>query len=258
MLFLTKYYYISVKYLLLLKIAFFLWCVFIVPGVGRAEPVIVNVVGAFPAAPVCKTGQASVDYYHVLVDSLQEFMAAKLLGEAYEVQHGKPSKPPEPSLYGCVLAANGSVVDFVGEKYGYFLVRVHQDNNVIFTGYSMPFNKQKSDIAFEDININQYHLTFKFGRPATLSGIIKTSTFANCCINGKETISKYRFLDLNPPVDFLNGIDGDKVGTKDVQIDPAWSGFSSIPDGSHVTVKCKDIWEGMTGHYALPVYCKIN
>lgn len=88
----------------------------------------------------------------------------------------------------------------------------------------------------------------------TLTGTVKADFFENCCVNGEATKEKYIFLKLDKHIN-LAGPSADYSTLTDVesiQIGPRSSDFR---EGEHITLKCKQLWEGNTGHYALPVYC---
>lgn len=92
--------------------------------------------------------------------------------------------------------------------------------------------------------------------PGTLAGTIRSGTFEDCCQNGKSKMSRYRYLVLARPTTFVGTDSGvDMQGVTQVQISAQWSGFKSTPDGSVVTIRCREISEGTTGHYALPIFC---
>ncbi|WP_317202601.1 zinc ribbon domain-containing protein [Janthinobacterium sp.] len=94
----------------------------------------------------------------------------------------------------------------------------------------------------------------KWDAPATLSGILKSSMFENCCINGEVSKGKYFFLHLDSKFNIESGGEDESAiaGVEAIQLGGAFPGLN---DGQHIVVACKQIWQGNTGHYALPVYC---
>ena len=95
---------------------------------------------------------------------------------------------------------------------------------------------------------------YSWYKPATIQGIYHRSTFTNCCINGKESQDAYNDLELLETADIIGGTNPLR-GVKHIQIGIKSDQLLGISEGDKVTVECKSLWEGNTGHYALPVYC---
>jgi len=94
----------------------------------------------------------------------------------------------------------------------------------------------------------------------SLTGRVQTDTYQDCCHDGQEKPTQYRFLQLDAPIDFTGSDQGDENyrGVTKVQIDYRWSGFKTMPDGAKATIVCSEVAEGGTGHYALPLYCWVK
>lgn len=97
----------------------------------------------------------------------------------------------------------------------------------------------------------------KWNAPATLSGLLKSGTYTDCCNNGEEKIQSYLFVHLDSKVTVDQGDDAEEEpameGVENIAL-----GLASVPnvkEGQHIVVACKQIWLGNTGHYALPVFC---
>ena len=104
-------------------------------------------------------------------------------------------------------------------------------------------------------------------QPTTLIGTYYQSSFKNCCVGGQATETPYGRLQLSTAVDVLDVYPDD---------DPAWNMsnvtvvqvgapdsttsemIGSTKDGDSIEVHCKRLWQGTTGHYALPVYCEVD
>jgi zinc-ribbon domain len=94
----------------------------------------------------------------------------------------------------------------------------------------------------------------KWDAPATLNGILESGVFDNCCVNGEASKQKYIFLRLDNKIGIEpNG--EDEPGMENVDAIQLGGTLPSFRDGQHIVVKCKQVWAGNTGHYALPVYC---
>jgi len=98
----------------------------------------------------------------------------------------------------------------------------------------------------------------KWNAPTTLSGVLKSGVYTDCCNNGEGRTENYLFLHLDSKVTMTQGDDADEEpgidGVENIEL-----GFASIPnvnEGQHIVVACKQIWFGNTGHYALPVFCE--
>ena len=82
-------------------------------------------------------------------------------------------------------------------------------------------------------------------------------SFENCCFEGKVIQEKYYFLRLQSPITL----------DKDPSFEPLMEHLQMVsvgiddplpPEisvGGLVTVQCKNIWFGATGHYPLPAAC---
>lgn len=96
---------------------------------------------------------------------------------------------------------------------------------------------------------------YQFDKPAQFTGTFHQGVFENCCTNGESVNTPYFYLTLPKEATFNGGING-TFKQSDIQIERIVNAFSSVRDGQTITVVCKDLWEGTTGHYALSVYCK--
>lgn len=102
--------------------------------------------------------------------------------------------------------------------------------------------------------------SLNWNMPATLVGTLQTGTFSNCCFNGKAIKDKYYFVRLEEKI-AVNGRPNDDVepplqGVQMIQLGGInAANFPSARVGAKVSVICKELWPGNTGHYALPVYC---
>jgi len=99
----------------------------------------------------------------------------------------------------------------------------------------------------------------EWGKSAVLSGIFSSGVFTSCCIAGKETKQQYYFIQLEEKIDIVSRIDDETEPTirnvETVQLGGASADFSNFTGGQRITISCKNLWYGNTGHYALPVYC---
>lgn len=97
-------------------------------------------------------------------------------------------------------------------------------------------------------------------QPTVLQGTYHQSNFTNCCFEGKEQETPYAQLQLKRAVDILDvfGDFGEDVtaNVTQVQIGANTSLLAGIKDGDLIDVHCKSLWQGDTGHYALPAYCE--
>jgi len=96
----------------------------------------------------------------------------------------------------------------------------------------------------------------------TLTGKYYLKKFNNCCFFGKEKTENYHHLQLSSSIDIIDNSDDTEsiYNIKQVQIayiDSASKkiNFLGIRNGDFITIRCENLWEGNTGHYALPVYC---
>ena len=102
---------------------------------------------------------------------------------------------------------------------------------------------------------NSYGSSLKFGEPYLFEGKFYTGIFDNCCTNGVSSKTTYTYLELNSPLSIKSDFGSSSFKFTKVQISYEKSS-SKIMEGTPVKVYCSDLWEGNTGHYALPVYCK--
>ena len=95
-------------------------------------------------------------------------------------------------------------------------------------------------------------------KPTKLEGVYHKKTFMNCCFQGLERKDNYNDLQLSNPVDVIPAA-GDttakQLAVTNIQISYSKNMMNGVKDGDKISVKCKTLWEGNTGHYALPVYC---
>lgn len=93
---------------------------------------------------------------------------------------------------------------------------------------------------------------------STFVGTVHRATFGDCCTNGKEIPTQYAYLLLGQPID-IRATPGDEIEAAKSDVMRLQLGSSKAgtapPDGAHVAVTCQSLWAGITGHYALPVYC---
>lgn len=106
-------------------------------------------------------------------------------------------------------------------------------------------------------NITPNQEFFEWDKPAILKGTVHEDTFNNCCVDGKESRQVYHYLRPDMRVDIIDKSNTDPQpsmrGVQKVQLGSA--GFDNMAEGERVTVSCKALWYGNTGHYALPAYC---
>ena len=99
--------------------------------------------------------------------------------------------------------------------------------------------------------------SIEFGHPYEMRGIYRTGTYENCCVGGVSKNTKYAYLQLEKPM-VIESIYAPQPTTfkfNKVQLALSDSQKSSIPENALITVKCEEVMEGNTGHYALNVYC---
>lgn len=97
-------------------------------------------------------------------------------------------------------------------------------------------------------------------QPTTLFGTYYRSQFENCCIGGQSSETPYNRLQLSTAVDVLDVYpDSDPAwnmsNVTEVQIGADARMLAQTKNGDPIEVHCKQLWQGTTGHYALPVYC---
>lgn len=100
----------------------------------------------------------------------------------------------------------------------------------------------------------------KWNSSAELIGVLGYGDFKNCCFQGKTVKDKYVFLKLQDKVDVISEFEDDEFEPNFKDVDKVQLGlgddiFKKVKVGHKVTVLCKSLWFGSTGHYALPVYC---
>jgi Protein of unknown function (DUF2939) len=100
-------------------------------------------------------------------------------------------------------------------------------------------------------------------QPTILFGTYYPSHFENCCIGGKSSETPYSGLQLTTAIDILDvypdaldmsNVTQVQIGNPDPEASFA-SMVSSLKYNDPIEVHCKQLWQGNTGHYALPVYC---
>lgn len=97
-------------------------------------------------------------------------------------------------------------------------------------------------------------------QPTTLLGTYHQSEFENCCVDGQATKMPYSQLRLSTAMDVLDLYpesepDWNRYNVVQVQIGADARMFASIKNDDLIKVHCKQLWQGISGHYALPVYC---
>lgn len=96
-------------------------------------------------------------------------------------------------------------------------------------------------------------------QPTVLHGTYYQSHFMNCCFEGNEKETQYNQLQLKGAMDIVDVFrdSGEDVTSNvtQVQIGANSNLLAGIKDGDLIDVHCKSLWQGNTGHYALPVYC---
>lgn len=110
-----------------------------------------------------------------------------------------------------------------------------------------------------DASLTNSRQQYKWGLPALLEGTIHSGTFNNCCISGKSTKQKYYFIRLKEATEII-GQDNDESepsmsNVRTIQLGEEFADFRKLKIGQKVSVSCKELWYGNTGHYALPAYC---
>ncbi|MDE2249682.1 MAG: hypothetical protein KGJ96_14045 [Xanthomonadaceae bacterium] len=89
-------------------------------------------------------------------------------------------------------------------------------------------------------------------------GTMRRGWFQDCCTNGKEVATRYAYLRLDRPVD-IRATPGDELEQAEPDVGRfelgALKAGTLPPDGTRIAVACHALWAGVTGHYALPVYC---
>ncbi len=101
---------------------------------------------------------------------------------------------------------------------------------------------------------------YQWNDSATFSGVLGYGDFKNCCFQGKTVKDKYVFLELRDKFDVFSEFENDELEPNLKDVDKVQLGigseiFKKVKVGHKVTVFCKSLWFGSTGHYALPVYC---
>jgi hypothetical protein len=105
------------------------------------------------------------------------------------------------------------------------------------------------------------HMPAYWERPIQLVGKFHRGNFENCCVAGLSKITPYASLTLIKPMDVLDiftpfddSFNAD--GVSQVQLSGPLSRYDEIQNNQTITVKCGNLVLGLTGHYALPVYCE--
>jgi len=100
----------------------------------------------------------------------------------------------------------------------------------------------------------------EWNKPATLSGTFHSGSFDACCEKGQPIRSRYFFIRLPNKLDVISQEDSEFSPTirnvETVQLGVSAASFGNVKEGQAITVSCKPLWFGNTGHYALPVYCR--
>lgn len=83
--------------------------------------------------------------------------------------------------------------------------------------------------------------------------------FDDCCVGGQETKQRYFFIRLERKIDIISQFNDETEktmkGVELVQLGAKQADLGNLKEGQTITVSCKDLWYGNTGHYALPAYC---
>jgi hypothetical protein len=97
-------------------------------------------------------------------------------------------------------------------------------------------------------------------QPTTLLGTYYQSHFENCCIGGQSSETPYNGLRLATAIDIIDIYpDSDAAwnmtNVSEVQISADAKMVANLKYDDTIEVHCKQLWQGNTGHYALPTYC---
>jgi|JI8StandDraft_1071087.scaffolds.fasta_scaffold86969_2 hypothetical protein len=108
----------------------------------------------------------------------------------------------------------------------------------------------------------------EWGKPAQFTGTLARGTFENCCFEGRTNRQSYYFLNLQKPITMVEDpsgvshIQGTRVsfGPSLVHVRRVSVAFDepltdAVSVGRLITVRCKDVIAGNTGHFPLPVAC---
>lgn len=88
----------------------------------------------------------------------------------------------------------------------------------------------------------------------TLRGVVRKSSFEECCFEGEARQSDYYYLALKDKIDIVTknthelampNLDSIQLGGQP----------GALREGQSVTVTCKEIRYGNNGHYAMSAYC---
>lgn len=135
-------------------------------------------------------------------------------------------------------------------------------NGFLSTGQSQaaPANAPVTNQADAQQPANTVPTSVPWSSNGPFVGTIHSGIFDNCCTDGRSISSPYRYLVLDNPLN-LSATKGDDTepatsGVKEIQIANTQAvNWTKVGDGQHVSITCSGLWPGITGHYALPVYC---
>ena len=85
----------------------------------------------------------------------------------------------------------------------------------------------------------------------TLQGTIRTGSFLNCCLFGMGYVMPFSYLHLHRPQPVSDWWLG-KTDIQDIQLAGT---AGSAHAGQPVTVSCRQLFSGQTGHFGESVYC---
>lgn len=95
----------------------------------------------------------------------------------------------------------------------------------------------------------------EWNKRVVVSGTVLQGEFDNCCINGESKKDRYLYLKLDKPMNInspTRAFEPSLKGVVNIQIS---SNAANDYIGQAVSVECKQIIYGVTGRYALEVYC---
>lgn len=91
-------------------------------------------------------------------------------------------------------------------------------------------------------------------KQVTLKGVVHKGVFDDCCYQGASQKSAYYYLTLKEKVDIVDR-DGEDELIPNLDAIQLGGKLNATKEGQSVTVVCKEIVYGASGHYAMPAYC---
>lgn len=88
----------------------------------------------------------------------------------------------------------------------------------------------------------------------TLRGIVHKGVFEECCFDGETRQSNYYYLALKDKIDIIarNRFELQMTDLDSIQLGGT---MDAMKEGQSLTVICKEVHYGNTGHYAMSAYC---